>query len=222
LNLSFNVPDDPKRVAKNRELLAETLGFPAASLTTAKQVHGNKVAVVNKGMRGRELPGVDALITQYPNILILVQTADCPPLLLYDPVRKAIGAIHAGWRGTVKKITHNTVMSMSKMFKSDPRNIYAGIGPSIGPCCYEIGDEVAKEVFEKLSDPDELIIKRNGSRYFDLWEANKRQLIEAGVPVSNIEVSGICTKDNSDAFFSSRASGGLTGRFGAGIMLAKS
>lgn len=221
LNLGFNVPDDPKHVAKNRALLAEALGFPIGSLTTAKQVHGNKVAIVNKGQRGRELDGFDAMITDVPGICLMVQIADCPPLLLYDPVHKVIGAVHAGWRGTVKKIAFNAVMSMSKIFKSDPHNIYVGIGPSIGPCCYEVGDEVVREVADKLNDPDELIIKRNGKDYFDLWEANKRQLIEAGVPGSNIEVSGICTKDNSDTFFSSRASNGLTGRFGAGIMLAK-
>jgi hypothetical protein len=220
LNLSFNVSDDPKHVAVNRQILSSALGFKLECITAAKQVHGNKVAVVTKAMRGKgakdhvsALGGIDAMVTNVPDILLMIQVADCVPLLFYDPKKKVIAATHAGWRGTVLEIARNTVNSMVKRFKSDPAYIYVGIGPSIGPCCYEVGREIIREASK------DLIKTRNGKNYFDLWEANKSQLIEAGVPVSNIEVSGVCTHCNSDTFFSSRAGGGVTGRFGAGIML---
>ena len=220
LNLSFNVSDDPKHVASNRKLLSSALRFKVESLTTAKQVHGNKVAIVEREMRGKgandhgsALDEIDAMVTDIPDILLMIQVADCVPLLLYDPKQKVIAAAHAGWRGTVLEIARNTVNSMVKRFKSDPAYIYVGIGPSIGPCCYEVGHEVIREASK------DLIKTRNGKNYFDLWEANKSQLIEAGIPASNIEISRICTHCNSDTFFSSRAGGGVTGRFGAGIML---
>ena len=220
LNLSFNVSDDPKHVASNRKFLSSALGFKVESLTTAKQVHGNKVAAVTKDMRGKgsndhasALNGIDAMVTDIPGILLMVQVADCVPLLFYDPKRKVIAATHAGWRGTVLKIAKNTVDTMIKQYRSDPTHIYVGIGPSIGPCCYEVGREVLREASK------DLIKTRNGKNYFDLWEANKSQLIETGIPASNIEVSQLCTLCNSDTFFSSRAGGGVTGRFGAGIML---
>ena len=221
LNLSFNVSDDPKHVASNRKLLSSALGFKIESLTTAKQVHGNNVAIVTRDMRGKgsndhasALDGIDAMVTNVPNILLMIQVADCVPLLFYDQKKRVIAATHAGWRGTILEIARNTVNSMVKRFKSDPSYIYVGIGPSIGPCCYEVGREVIREA------PKDLIKTRNGKSYFDLWEANKSQLIKAGISASNIEVSGICTHCKSDTFFSSRAGGGITGRFGAGIILA--
>jgi len=225
LNLSFNVSDDPKHVALNRQILSSALGFKLECITAAKQVHGNKVAVTTKAMRGKgsndhasALNGTDAMVTNVPDILLMIQVADCVPLLFYDPMQRVVGAAHAGWRGTVLKIAKNTVDTMIKQYRSDPAYIYVGIGPSIGPCCYEVGHEVINEVSRNLKVPD-MIKTKNGKSFFDLWEANKRQLIGAGIPASNIEVSKICTHCNSDTFFSSRAGGGITGRFGAGIML---
>jgi hypothetical protein len=189
-------------------------------------VHGNKVAVVTKAMRGKgakdhgsALGGIDAMVTNVPDILLMIQIADCVPLLFYDPMQRVVGAAHAGWRGTVLKIAQNTVDSMVKQYGSDPTHIYVGVGPSIGPCCYEVGREVVHEVIKNLSNSKGLIINRNGSNYFDLWEASKSQLIGSGIPLSNIEISQICTHCKSDTFFSSRAGKGVTGRFGAGIML---
>jgi len=226
LNLSFNVSDDPKHVASNRKLLSSALGFKIESLTTAKQVHGNKVAVITKEMRGKgsndyksALDGIDAMVTDVSGTLLMIQVADCVPLLLYDPKQKVIAAAHAGWRGTVLEIARHTVSSMVKRFKSDPAYIYVGIGPSIGPCCYEVGQEIIQEASKRLKHHDDLIITRDGKNFFALWKANKSQLIEAGIPASNIEVSGICTHCESKTFFSSRANNGITGRFGAGIML---
>ncbi|MFH1709474.1 MAG: peptidoglycan editing factor PgeF [bacterium] len=227
LNLSFNVSDDPKHVILNRKLLADAVGFKVESLTAAKQVHGSKVAIVPKNMRGKgamdhisALDEVDAMVTNTPGILLMIQAADCVPLLFYDPKQKVIAAAHAGWRGTTLNMAHNTVSTMVKRYKSDPRHIYVGIGPSIGPCCYEVGHEVVREAANNLKDASGLIKARDGKNYFDMWEANKRQLTALGIPESNIEVSKICTHCESDTFFSSRAGAGVTGRFGAGIMLA--
>jgi hypothetical protein len=226
LNLSFNVSDDPKNVLQNRKILAEALGIDIESVTAAKQVHDNKVAVVTSQMRGKgskdhasALDNIDAMVTNVPGISLLIQVADCVPLLFYDPIKKVVGAAHAGWRGTVLKIAKHTVDSMVKRYRSDPAYIYVGIGPSIGPCCYEVGHEVVREVTKTLNNAKALIKVKDGSAYFDLWEANKDQLMEAGISSSNIEVARICTRCNSDTFFSSRADKGVTGRFGAGIML---
>ncbi len=197
-NISFNVSDDPKDVLKNRKLLAEAVGIDIGSIVTAKQVHDNKVAFVTKDMRGKgaldfasALDGIDAMLTNVPKICLMVQIADCVPILLYDPVKKVIGAVHAGYKGTILKIAENTVKSMIKQYRSDPNDIYVGIGPSIGPCCY----------------------------HFDLWKANRSQIKECGVPDLNIETAGICTNDRTDTFFSFRAGKGTTGRFAAGIMI---
>ena len=226
LNISFNVSDDPKNVLKNRELLAEAVGFDAASVVTAKQVHDNKVAFVTKDMKGKgafdlisALDGIDAMVTNVPKICLMVQVADCVPVLLYDPVKKVIGAVHAGYKGTILTIAENTVRSMIKQYRSDPRNIYAGIGPSIGPCCYEIGKEVVNEVKDNLKNGKDLIYVKKGKNFFDLWKANRSQIEDCGVPGRNIEVAGICTNDRTDMFFSFRAGKGTTGRFAAGIML---
>ena len=227
LNLSFNVSDDPKHVIENRKLLADALGFNIESLTMAKQVHGNKVATIEKKMRGKgahdhasALDAIDAMVTNIPDILLMIQVADCVPLLFYDPMQRVIAAAHAGWRGTALKIAQNTVNTMVKRYKSDPRYIYVGIGPSIGPCCYEVGHEVIQEMARNLKNSKGLIISRDGKMHLDLWEANKRQLIEAGLSASNIETAGICTHCNKETFFSSRAGKGITGRFGAGIKIS--
>jgi hypothetical protein len=227
LNISFNVSDDPEVVLKNRKLLAEAVGFDAAGIVTAKQVHDNKVALVTKDMRGKgafdfisALDGIDAMVTNVPKICLMVQVADCVPVLLYDPVKKVIGAVHAGYKGTILKIAENAVKSMIKQYRSDPNDIYVGIGPSIGPCCYEVGKEVVKEVKDSLKNGKDLINVRKGKSFFDLWKANRSQVEACGVPRQNIEVAGICTNDRTDMFFSFRAGKGTTGRFAAGIMLA--
>ncbi len=209
-NIGFHCGDERSKVAANRKALVKAVGFKIDKLVTARQVHGNKVAVVNSRSAGKEVRGADALVTKTSGLCVMVRTADCVPLLFYDPVKKVIGAAHAGWRGTSLKIAQKTVQAMVRL-GSKPKDIKVGIGPSIGPCCYEVKKDVAV-IFP-------LYICK-GNRYFvDLKRENKDQLIEAGVPKSNIEVSGICTKDNCKTFFSSRASNGLTGRFGAGIMI---
>ncbi|MBC7333265.1 MAG: laccase domain-containing protein, partial [Actinobacteria bacterium] len=144
----------------------------------------------------------------------MVLQADCVPLFFYDPSRKVVGIAHAGWSGTAKRIVKNVIKVMIEQYCCLPENILVGIGPSIGPCCYEVGLEVAKKI-------SPVLIK--GSKYFvDLWQANKVQLLSSGVAEENIEVAELCTRCNSHIFFSARAANGnRTGRFGAGIMIKR-
>lgn len=223
LNIGFNTKDDPKNVLKNREMLAKTNCFDLRSLTTLKQTHSNNIVVLNADIKGRgavdhdsALPDADALITNSTRAPIMVQVADCVPLLMFDPDKRVVAVVHAGWRGTLLHIAERTVEKMAASFGTDPLNVIAGIGPSIGPCCYEVGHEVV----DKADDMEPYIYYKKGKPYLDLWEANKAQLMKAGVRSSNIEVAGICTKDNADIYFSSRANNGVTGRFGAVISLS--
>jgi polyphenol oxidase len=215
-NISYNVGDDPKKVTVNRKALARSLNILIRSFTCAVQVHGGKVVKVTKSMRGKgaldiksAIKNADAMITNIPGICLLIQIADCVPLLIYDPKKKVIGAAHAGWRGTVKDIAGKTVKTMKKYYKSDPKDIYVGIAPSIGKCCYEVGPEVANEFGYK------------GRIKLDLKEENLSRLIKAGIPRKNVQISPICTQCSSKDFFSVRAAKGNTGRFAAGIMLTK-
>jgi len=150
-----------------------------------------------------------------------VMVADCVPVILFDPVKKVSAVIHAGWRGTVKHITSNTVKTMTDRFGCDPADIIAGIGPSIGPCCYEVGEEVRTVVEQSFGTTRDYLVTKNHSDkpHFDLWYANHKQLTDSGVKPENIETSELCTRCNSQIFYSSRADKGITGRFAAGIFI---
>ena len=150
--------------------------------------------------------------------------ADCASILCYDPRKKVIGIAHSGWRGTVERVTENLIRAFADNFHSSPADIVAGIGPSIGPCCYEVGPEVIEKVAMNPGGAGGLITDRtvDGKGHFDLWEANRRQLTGAGVPEGNIEVAGICTRCNPDLYFSYRYHGEKSGRIGAGIMIRSS
>ncbi len=225
LNLGFHVGDNPETVLKNRQHLASALGIPLDNFTTARQVHGGNVVTVTKPggsfHNGTAIAETDAMVTNVPNICLMVLQADCVPMLFFDAEKKVIGATHAGWKGTLSKIAQNTVLTLQERFNCLPKDIYVGIGPSIGPCCYEVGSEIISKV-KKSSDVykgyiSAMISENKG--YFNLWEANKRQLIQMGIPEKNVEVAQICTRCNHDQFFSYRYQQKETGRFGAGIML---
>ncbi len=221
LNLSFRAGDTPQNVEENRRRLAEALGITPARLFFPAQTHSSRVQRVAAQTNPDTLTDTDALITNTPGICICVMSADCVPILLYDPVRKAVGAVHAGWRGTVGKILAATVQEMQAEFGTNPVDIIAGIGPSICPDVYEVGPEVIEATQQAFGSKKGVIAKENaqGKGYFNLWEANRMQLLAAGVRASSIEVAGICTYQNSDEFFSARKSGNKAGRFAAGIML---
>lgn len=220
LNLSFRAGDEAENVKENRRRLAKAMGIAPSQLIFPSQTHSNHVQVVHAGTQPEQLTETDALITHTPGICICVMSADCVPILLYDPIAKAVGAIHAGWRGTVGKILTFTVQAMQQHFGTQPSNLIAGIGPSICPQVYEVGTEVITAVEQAFDHPD-LITRKNslGKGYFNLWEANRIQLSQLGVPADAIEVAGVCTYTESDRFFSARKSGNKAGRFAAGIML---
>lgn len=225
LNLGLHTADNPEHVHANRSILAAKTGIAADKFLYASQVHSGDVKIIDSASVAdgilTKTPQTDATITDIPGICLMVMVADCVPVLLFDPVKKVIAVIHAGWRGTVQHITSNTVSAMHSYFGCLPQNILAGIGPSIGPCCYEVGPEV-REVVKKSFGTDMEYLKANPDSekpYFDLWFANRKQLTDGGVRNENIEISEICTKCHSDIFFSSRADKGITGRFAAGIFL---
>ncbi len=216
-NIGFNCGDDPKLVLENRRLLARQLGILPDDFITGKQVHGTtfrRVELKDRGTGAKDyasaFEATDALITDVPGLCLMVLVADCVPIIFFDPVKKAIGVAHAGWRGTSAKVAPQVIKAMQREYACRPEDIIAGIGPSIGPCCYEVGPEVAERFPRKFLDE---------KGHLDLWAANKDQLITAGLPVGNIEHLRFCTKCHAERFFSSRAGQGLTGRFAAGIIL---
>jgi hypothetical protein len=225
LNLSFNVGDDSQKVLRNRRLLASTLGFTLARLTTCKQVHGSEVKIVtssgDEDDLHKSIHGADAMITQVPELCLMILVADCVPLILYDPARRAVGLVHAGWKGTLGAIGEKTVRALERAFGSTPSEMVAGIGPSIGPCCYEVGPDVALQFKEIFGDEADGILRASsqGRSHFDLWAANLRQLVHAGIPEKNIEVARTCTCHHGGDFFSHRREVGKTGRFGVGVLI---
>lgn len=225
LNLGLHTNDNSDHVLANRSLLADATGIAKENFLYASQVHSGDVkiidsAAIENGILSQN-PRTDATITNLPGICLMVMVADCVPVLLFDPVKRVSAVIHAGWRGTVHHITSNTVYAMVEHFGCDPSDIIAGIGPSIGPCCYEVGEDVRDFVAQSFGTTEGYLILKNDSPkpHFDLWYANQKQLADNGLNQENIETSEICTQCNSDIFFSSRASGGVTGRFAAGICI---
>ena len=225
LNLVFRARDKVENVIGNRQKFCEAIGVDFTKAVGGHQVHGDKVAVVTldhagKGARSSDgLEGTDALITNVPGIPLMIFFADCVPLLLVDPVRKVIGACHAGWRGTVAQIGAKTVQAMERHFGTNPKDCRIALGPSIGPCCYEVDYGVVSRFQEAFSWWEEAADKRGEKWLLNLWEANRRQLIDVGVPAGNIAMSEACTACNTQLFFSYRAENGDTGNLAAIISL---
>ncbi|HAH24729.1 MAG TPA: peptidoglycan editing factor PgeF [Prolixibacteraceae bacterium] len=187
----------------------------------ARQTHSNHVAVVSSENSLSAVPDTDALITNEPGLFVCVQTADCVPILLFDPHQKVVAAIHAGWRGTVSKIARIAVQQMTDSFGCDPVHIIAGIGPSIHMHAYEVGPEVVEAVEANFRNSSALLKPSltEGKAYFDLWEANQTVLKESGLAEENIEVMGLCSFEQADLFYSARRDGVETGRMVSGIRL---
>jgi YfiH family protein len=211
LNVSYSVGDSDENVDENLTRAATSVGAQKADLFAAYQVHGNSVTVVAADTQPR--PRCDVLMTRTNCRTLLLRFADCTPVLLADPRLGAVAAVHAGWRGSAVGAAGATVAAMCEAFGSRPADLVAGIGPAIGPCCYTVG----RDVVDAFADRPDLVSEGK----LDLWEANRQALLEAGVRRENIELSGICTRCESDRFFSHRANGGQpAGRFAALIRLA--
>jgi len=209
--------------AENRKRLATSVGFRIGTLTTGEQTHSFNIAVVNRSNAGNgnlsidsRIPETDALITDIHGICLMVLTADCQSVLLYDTEKHAIAAIHAGWRGTAGMIAVKTIEKMKLEFGTKPKNLIAAIGPCIGTCCFEVGQDVAEQ-FRQW--PQSIISKPEWERpHIDITRTNVQQLIETGVAPENIETSDVCTKCHPHDFFSHRYNQTL-GRIGTGIEL---
>lgn len=226
LNLGLHTADNTELVNENRKLLAQATGIDSDKFLFVSQLHSGDVKVIDKEAMQKGVmsasPFTDATITNLPGICLMVMVADCVPVLLFDPVKRVSAVIHAGWRGTVKHITVNTISKMKDHFGCNPADIVAGIGPSIGPCCYEVGKEVSLVVEQSFETTEGYLVyhTHNIKPHFDLWYANHKQLTSNGVRTENIETSMLCTKCRHDIFFSSRASAGITGRFAAGMYIS--
>lgn len=221
LNLTKGNGDDPAHVEENLRRAGAAFGIARRDLISPNQRHTTHAARVGQAQRGEVVPNTDTLLTDEPDVPILLRYADCTPVLLYDPRRRALAVVHSGWRGTVAGAVPAAISAMREAFGSRPADLVAGVGPSIGPCCYEVGDEVVAAVRASF-EAAETLLPRNGSerRHFDLWSANRRWLEEAGV--GQIEVAGICTACHTDEFFSYRGGRGKTGHFGALMALRQS
>ncbi len=202
MNLSFAVGDDERRVEENRKRFFGSLGIDQESVAIPGQVHGSRVVKVDSPGR---YPECDGLVTDQPGVYCCVSVADCIPVFLLDSLRPAVGAVHAGWRGTVAGITKSAVELMRETFASQPENLLAYIGPGADGCCYEVGAEVAERF------PQGTVIVREGKRFVDLKKANREQLVRGGVPESNIEMSSSCTICDS-LYHSYRRDGKKSGR----------
>ena len=239
LNLGFTKQDSSSAVERNREAFLRQLGATNGKkpwpLVTLRQIHSDLIHCVD-GVPKEPLVG-DGLITRAPGVLVGIQTADCLPVILVDTKQRAVGVFHAGWRGTVKRIVEKGVGEMRRCFDTLPKNIKAAIGPGIHSCCYDVGPEVrqqfesqfayADDLFREIKESDPvrekypllfLTARAPGHSelptkiFLDLFEANRRQLIDAGVPPKNITASTLCTACHPELLFSYRTEKGVTGR----------
>lgn len=219
LNVGGTVGDDLKRVRANRNLSIEALGRRLDSIFDVWQVHSADVICANAPRPDSEsVRQADIILTDKPELTLYMRFADCVPILLHDLRKGVIGIAHAGWKGTLRDVAASAVHTMQKQYGSDPADIVAGIGPSIGPDHYEVGADVILQVMHKFGDESEKVLKsHNGKIHFDLWKTNRILLERAGV--GRIEIAGICTACNTQDWFSHRAEKGRTGRFGALIAL---
>ena len=224
MNLSTSTGDTRENVIENRRLIFECMGRTVESIYDVWQVHSGNVICTNSP-RGLDVAPqkADALVTNNPEVTLFMRFADCVPILLFDPKKRVIAIAHAGWQGTVKHIAARTVTAMVENYGVLAEDICAGIGPSVGPDHYEIGQDVIERVYESFGkDTERLLISNKGSIHLNLWETNKISLERAGV--RNIQIANICTACNVQDWFSHRGEkdkNGKTGRFGAILALDK-
>ena len=220
MNLGFTRGDAQEAVVENYRRISFITEIHPGDMVFSDQVHGDRILYVDQQDRGKgiyrpkEMEGVDGLITDKSRVCLVTFYADCVPLFFLDPVKKAIGLAHAGWRGTVLEIGRKMVERFVSDFGSDPADILAGIGPSIGPCCFEVGDDVKGEFAAAFPAWREEIIRpaeNPGKSYVDLWTTNRLILEKAGVRPEHITVTDLCTKCHEEYFHSHRRMGNARG-----------
>ena len=229
MNLSTNGEEDRAVILENYRRIAAVLDEPLDRFVKSKQTHTTNVLQVTGEDAGKGIvkdltyTDVDGLITNEPGLVLTTTYADCVPLYFVDPVHRAIGLSHSGWRGTVGRMGAVTLSSMQREFGTDPAEVCAAIGPSICRDCYEISEDVASEFIQAFPDwCDEILEEKAGGKYqLDLWRCNERILLEAGIRQENLAVTNICTCCNERLLFSHRASHGKRGNLGAFLMLCE-
>ena len=227
MNLSFSRGDDPANVRENYRRFCEAAGFEVENIVTSDQTHTTKVRYVTKAdcgsgvTRDRDFHDIDGMITDEPGVVLATFYADCVPLYFVDPVHRAIGLSHSGWRGTVHKMGQATLDAMHERFGTEAKDVIAAVGPSICQDCYEVSGDVAMEFEQTFAGHENeiLLAKENGKYQLDLWKANEIVLLDAGVLPEHIEITDICTCCNPDLLFSHRASHGKRGNLGAFLCL---
>ena len=224
MNLSFSRGDKEENVRENFRRIADAIGFSTENLVFSQQTHTTNVRVVDEKDRGKgfgkplDYTDVDGLVTDVPRVVLATFYADCVPLYIVDPVRRAIGLSHSGWRGTVHKMGKVTVQTMADCYGCRPENILAVIGPSICQKCYEVSEEVIQEFrhFYREDCQEQLYYRKENGRYqLDLWRANEIVMEEAGILPEHIFITDLCTCCNPGIFYSHRASGGKRGNLAA-------
>lgn len=228
MNLNFKRGDDPDAVMENYRRMAAALNMRVEDMVLSDQTHTTNVRVITKEDRGKgilkpqDYSDVDGMITNVPGIVLVTSYADCVPLYFVDPVRKAIGLSHSGWKGTVGHIGQKTVWKMHEVYGSEPKDIVAAIGPSICQSCYEVSDDVA-EAFRANFTADEaadiLLDKGNGKYQLDLWKANWYVLTDAGIFPEHLSVTDLCTACHPDLLWSHRKTNGQRGGLSAFLSL---
>lgn len=219
LNLSIAVGDDADAVTCNAHYACRAVGTSLGRTVSCHLVHGTEIIAVAKANQRRVMGQADGLITADSDVYLFMRFGDCVPLIFFDPKQRAVGLTHAGWRGTIQNAAGATVEAMVSRLGCQASDLIAVIGPSIGPCCYEVGSEVIAAAHQNLVEADRLFTAndRPNHAHFDLWQANHHQLVRAGV--TQIIQSELCTACRTDQFFSHRAEAGRTGRFGVIIGL---
>lgn len=214
LNVGESAGDSHQNVVENRKRIFQVFDKPVKSIYDVWQIHSDIIHFADKPRKlDSDHVKADAIFTNSKDVSLFMQFADCVPVLLYDADKEIIGIIHAGWQGTVKRIVQNAIKFLVDNFASNPKDIIAGIGPSIGPDHYEVGRNVIIEVDEKLKEiKSEVLISKNGSVFFNLWKTNELLLRQVGV--EKIEFAGICTACHLKDWYSYRLEGQRSGRFG--------
>lgn len=226
MNLSFTRGDDPAAVTENFRRFCAAIGVRAEDVVISAQTHTTNVRNVTAADRGRgvtrprEYTDVDGLITDEPGVVLCTQYADCVPLFFADPVRRVVATSHAGWRGTAAGIGRVTVERMVSDYGCDPADILAGIGPSIGPCCFEVDTPVYEAFCQSPDFSEACVTDDGGGKYhIDLWRVNARGLLSSGVKAENITITDLCTRCHPDVLWSHRYSGNARGSLAGFIAL---
>lgn len=220
LNFGSTVGDDINNVIENKRRAYECLGIDYCSIYDVWQVHSADVVITdNPRPQNMVHQRADIILTDKPDITLLMRFADCVPLLLFDPIKKVIGLAHAGWQGTLKGVATAAISALRSKFCSNPQDIIAVIGPSIGPDHYQVGRDVEEHVKKAFGDDSSSVLRYpDGKPFFNLWLANQIQLENAGV--KHIEASRICTSCHQNDWYSHRAQSGQAGRFGVLLNLS--